>query len=154
MPGVSSEIELGAPPDEVWAIVMDPHRLGDWVTTHVAVGDDAPAELREGSSFKQTLKVGGPKFDVLWNVVQADRPNRVEWAGDGPAGSSATVVYELQPHGDGATKFTYANEFKLPGGPLGRLAGKTVGAATARREAERTLANLKKLIEDRADRAG
>jgi uncharacterized protein YndB with AHSA1/START domain len=146
MPDVASEIELGAPPEEVWEVVMDPHRLGEWVTTHVAVAD-APAELREGSTFKQTLKVGGPKFDVTWKVVQADRPRRVEWAGDGPAGSSAAVVYELQPHGDGATKFTYANEFKLPGGPLGRLAGETVGAATARREAQRTLANLKKLIE-------
>jgi uncharacterized protein YndB with AHSA1/START domain len=147
MPDVASEIELGAPPEEVWKVVMDPHRLGEWVTTHVAVARDAPAQLTEGSTFKQTLKVGGPKFGVTWKVVQADRPRRVEWAGDGPAGSSASVVYELQPHGEGATKFTYANEFKLPGGPLGRLAGKTVGAATARREAQRTLANLKKLIE-------
>ena len=147
MPDVVTETELGASPEAVWEIVMDPHRLGEWVTTHVAVADDAPSELTEGSTFKQTLKVGGPKFDVTWKVVEADRPNRVEWAGDGPAGSSATVVYELQPHGEGATKFTYANEFKLPGGRLGRLAGKTVGAAAARREAERTLANLKRLVE-------
>lgn len=147
MPDVVSEIELGAPPEAVWEVVMNPHRLGEWVTTHVAVDDDAPRELTEGSTFEQTLKVGGPKFDVTWKVVVADRPHRVEWAGNGPAGSSATVVYELQPHGDDATSFTYANEFKLPGGALGRLAGRTVGAATARREAQRTLANLKKLIE-------
>lgn len=147
MPAVTSEIELGAPPDEVWDVVMDPHRLGDWVTTHVGVGDDAPTELTEGSSFEQTLKVGGPKFDVTWNVVEADRPRRVVWEGDGPAGSTARVVYELEPAGDGATKFGYENEFELPGGPLGRLAGKAVGAAAARREAERTLANLKKLVE-------
>ena len=37
MPGVTSEIELAAAPDAVWDVVMDPHRLGDWVTTHVAV---------------------------------------------------------------------------------------------------------------------
>ena len=147
MPDVANEIEIGAPPDAVWEVVMHPHRLGEWVSTHVAVADDAPSELSEGSTFRQTLKIGGPKFDVTWRVIVADRPQRVEWAGDGPAGSSATVVYELQPHGEGATKFTYANEFRLPGGPLGRMAAKTVGAAAAKRESERTLANLKKLIE-------
>ena len=148
MPEVSSEIGLEASPEEVWEVVMDPHRLSDWVTTHVALKGDAPSELGEGSTFKQKLKVGGPSFDVTWKVIEADRPRRVEWAGDGPAGSSASVIYELEPHGEGATKFTYVNDFKLPGGPLGRLAGRTVGAATARREAERSLANLKKLVED------
>ena len=147
MPDVSSEIEIAAPPAAVWDVVMDPHRLGDWVTTHVAVGDDAPAELEEGSSFEQKLKVGGPKFDVTWKVVEADRPRRVVWEGDGPAGSSAGVVYELEPSGEDATTFRYRNEFELPGGAVGRLAGRTVGASAAKREAQRSLANLKKLIE-------
>jgi uncharacterized protein YndB with AHSA1/START domain len=147
MPEVVSEIELGASPEEVWDVVMDPRRLGEWVTTHVAVGEDAPAELTEGAEFEQTLKVGGPKFNVTWKVVEADRPRRVEWKGDGPGGSSAGVVYELDANGEGGTTFRYRNEFELPGGPLGRIAGKTVGAAAARRESERTLSNLKKLLE-------
>jgi carbon monoxide dehydrogenase subunit G len=147
MPGVVSEIEIAAPPEAVWGVLMDPHRLGDWVTTHVALGDDTPDALEAGSSFAQKLKVGGPSFNVTWKVVEADRPRRVEWDGDGPAGSGARVVYELEPAGDDATRFRYENEFELPGGPLGRLAGRTVGAAAAKREAERSLANLKKLIE-------
>ena len=147
MPGVVSEIEIAASPEEVWGVLMDPHRLGDWVTTHVALGDDAPSELSAGSTFTQKLKLGGPKFEVTWTVVEADRPRRVEWTGDGPAGSSAGVVYELEPKGSHATTFKYDNNFKLPGGALGRLAGKTVGAAAAKREAERSLANLKRLIE-------
>lgn len=147
MPGVVSEIEIAAPPEAVWDVVMNPHRLEDWVTTHDSLGDDAPRELERGSTFKQTLKVGGPKFEVTWKVVEAQRPRRVEWEGDGPAGSSAGVVYELEPSGSDATTFRYENDFKLPGGALGRLAGRTVGASTARREAERSLANLKRLIE-------
>jgi uncharacterized protein YndB with AHSA1/START domain len=147
MPGVSSEIEIAAPPERVWSVVMDPRRLEEWVTTHDSLVGDAPRELSEGASFKQTLRVGGPKFKVEWTVVEADRPRRVEWEGDGPAGSSARVVYELEPDGATATRFRYDNEFELPGGRLGRLAGRRVGAATARREAERSLANLKRLIE-------
>jgi len=147
MPDVVSEIEIAAPPEAVWDVLMDPHRLGDWVTTHVALGENAPSELSAGSTFTQKLKLGGPKFEVTWTVVEADRPRRVEWTGDGPAGSSAGVVYELEAKGDDATTFRYENEFKLPGGRLGKLAGKTVGAATAKREAERSLQNLKRLIE-------
>ena len=147
MSSVASEIEIAAPPEAVWKVLMSPQRLGDWVTTHVALGDGAPRELSDGSSFVQTLSVGGPKFEVTWTVVEADRPRRVEWEGDGPAGSSARVVYDLESSGNGATTFRYENEFDLPGGPLGRLAGRTVGAATAKREAERSLENLKRLIE-------
>jgi hypothetical protein len=38
------------------------------------------------------------------------------------------------------------NQFDLPGGPLGKLAGRSV-AGVARKEADRTLERLKKLIE-------
>ena len=157
MPAVVSEIEIAAAPEAVWEVVMDPHRLSDWVTTHHALGDGAPRELSVGSTFKQTLKLSGAKFEVEWTVVECERPRRVAWDGDGPKGSSAKVRYGLEPAGgdagvggtDGgeATTFSYENEFELPGGALGRLAGRTVGAATAKREAERSLANLKRLIE-------
>jgi len=158
MPAVVSEIEIAAAPEAVWEVVMDPHRLGDWVTTHHALGDGAPRELSEGSTFKQTLKLSGARFEVEWTVVECDRPRRIVWDGDGPKGSSAKVRYGLEPiggeggerGGDGggeATTFSYENEFELPGGALGRLAGRTVGAATAKREAERSLVNLKRLIE-------
>lgn len=158
MPAVVSEIEIAATPDAVWEIVMDPHRLGDWVSTHHALGDGAPRELSAGSSFNQTLKLSGARFEVEWTVVECERPRHVVWEGDGPKGSSARVRYGLEPVGVGAggggearggeaTRFSYGNEFELPGGALGRLAGRTIGSATAKREAERSLANLKRLIE-------
>ena len=31
---VTASIQIPAPPDEVWRTVMDPARLGDWVTIH------------------------------------------------------------------------------------------------------------------------
>jgi hypothetical protein len=47
--------------------------------------------------------------------------------------------------GDG-THFAYANTFELPGGPVGRLASRAVGERVAKREAEKTLENLKALL--------
>jgi hypothetical protein len=64
-------------------------------------------------------------------------------------GSKATAVYELAGNGDGGTHFSYMNEFELPGGPAGRIAGRAVVAASGR-EADRTLERLKTLVEQRA----
>ena len=41
----------------------------------------------------------------------------------------------------------HTNAFELPGGPVGRLAGRVASAAKGRAEAEKSLANLKQLLE-------
>ena len=55
-------------------------------------------------------------------------------------------MYELEPDGNGGTRFTYVNEYSLPGGALGKLGGRAVAPAS-RRESERSLSKLKKLLE-------
>ena len=142
---VRAAVELPAPPDEVWDVVMDPGRLEDWVTTHAGLEGDAPARLEQGSVFRQRLKVGGAPFTVTWEVVECERPKRVTWKGEGPGGSEAFVEYRLSGDSE-TTEFIYANRFELPGGALGRLAGRAVGERVAKRESERTLENLKELF--------
>jgi uncharacterized protein YndB with AHSA1/START domain len=143
---VRAEADLAASPEEVWDVVMDPRRLGEWVTTHEGLEGDPPDELTQGSEFKQRLKVGGPAFTVTWEVVEAERPKHVRWEGAGPGGSKAHVEYALAPADGRGTHFAYANTFELPGGAIGRLAGRAVGERVARREAEKTLENLKALL--------
>lgn len=142
---VRAELELPASPDAVWEIVMDPRRLGEWVTTHQGLEGEPPDRLERGSTFKQRLKVGGPTFTVTWNVVESDPPHGVRWEGEGPGGSRAHVEYRLESAGS-RTRFTYANRFELPGGALGRIAGRAVGERVAKREADRSLENLARLF--------
>ena len=142
---VRTEIEIDAPAERVWDVVMDPRRLGEWVSAHRDVQWDG-GELGEGDSFKQTLRLGGIDTGIEWTVVELERPRRAVWKGAGPARSTAHVVYELREQG-GRTAFDYVNSFDLPGGALGRLAGRVAGAAKGRREAERSLDALKRLIE-------
>lgn len=143
---VRAEADLDASPEEVWALVMDPHRLGEWVTTHEGLEGDVPDELAKGSEFTQRLKVNGPAFSVTWQVVEAEQPKHVRWEGSGPGGSKAHVEYALAPDDEGGTHFAYANTFELPGGAVGRLASRAVGERVAKREAEKTLDNLKSLF--------
>jgi len=146
MTRVHCAIEIAAPPARVWEVVMDPHRLGDWVTIHRRVGD-VPAHLVRGSTFEHTLNLRGAHLHVFWTVVDVDPPRRAVWEGQGPAHSRAEIVYALRPHGESATLFDYTNEFKAPGGPLGAVAGRVLVGGLSQREAQRSLQRLKALIE-------
>jgi carbon monoxide dehydrogenase subunit G len=140
-------IEIDAKPEEVYDVLMDPQRLGDWVTIHDELVDAPDAPLEKGDSLVQKMKVAGKKFKVSWDVDVADRPSDISWSGDGPMGSKARATYRLEPNGNGGTRFHYKNEYDVPGGPLGKAVGKALLLA-AGGEADATLARLKKVIEN------
>ena len=130
---VERALDLAAPREQVYALLMDPSRLGEWVTIHERF-EEAPDELEQGSRMTQTLKVAGQRFTVNWTVTEDDRPARATWEGTGPARTSAR-----------GTRFSYHNEYELPGGAAGRVAARAVSAA-AGREVERSLERLKGLL--------
>jgi carbon monoxide dehydrogenase subunit G len=142
-------VEIAAPPERVYDVVMDPGRLEEWVSIHHHLEDAPEGLLKQGSKLTQVLKLAGQKFHVRWTVVENQPCERVVWEGRGPVTSHARVVYGFQENG-GGTRFSYANEYDLPGGPLGRLAGRTVSRVTAK-EVDETLTRLKRLVETRAD---
>jgi hypothetical protein len=55
------------------------------------------------------------------------------------------VIYDFEER-DGGTHFSYANEYDLPGGFLGRAAGPVVRRVTGG-ELDSSLEKLKKLVE-------
>ena len=145
-PSVREELLISAPAERIWETVMDPGRLGEWVTTHEWARPDDSGPVAEGDRFRQRLRLAGKGFEVEWLVVAADAPGSALWRGDGPAGSTAEVRYLLDPTDEG-TRFEYENSFELPGGVLGRVAGASLAGNRARREARRSLENLRRLLE-------
>ncbi len=141
---VEREIEIAAAADDLYKVIMDPHRLKDWVSIHERL-EDAPKSLRKGSTLTQSLKLAGRKFKVDWKVVENERPTRVVWEGKGPLGSKARAVYDFT-ESDGVTHFTYSNEYDLPGGALGKMAGPAVRKVTGK-ELDTSLKNLQSLVE-------
>ena len=149
MTKLEREIEILAPPDAVYDVVSDPTCLGDWVTIQEELEDAPTGDLTAGSRLRQRMKVAGQRFHLSWMVVEAARPSRIVWEGRGPMGSKAKAIYEIAGNGDGGSRFSYLNEYSLPGGPAGRLAGMAIRGASGR-EADRTLKRLKKLVEAKA----
>jgi len=144
---VNASIDIDAPPEKVWDVVMDPDRLGDWVTIHRKLESVTDNPLQKGSKLEQTLCLRGAKFKVRWEVDEYDEGKRAKWEGKGPARSYASTEYRLAPDGNGGTRFDYTNAFKAPLGPLGRVASRAVMGDAPEREAKKSLAKLKALLE-------
>jgi|SRR3979490_864722 uncharacterized protein YndB with AHSA1/START domain len=147
MSGVQVQIEIDAPPERVWEIVMDPHRLKDWVTIHRSVRNVSDKEMRNGSTMDQVLHMRGVSFRVHWALSDVRAPRHAEWEGRGPAHSSARIRYDLSGDPDGPTLFKYTNEFVVPGGRLGTVASRVIVGAASEREAKSSLARLKEIVE-------
>ena len=147
MSRVEASTEIAAEPDQVWQVIMDPERLGDWVTIHRKLGKVSDRPLKQGSELVQTLCLRGTNFKVHWEVSELDAKRMAVWDGRGPARSHAHTEYRLQPNGDGGTRFDYVNEFKAPLGPLGAAASRALVGGLPKREAKRSLAALKTLLE-------
>lgn len=142
---VARSTKVAAPPRRLYDVIMDPERLKDWVTIHHYLEGTPPSPLKKGSQLTQCLKLAGKRFKVHWTVVENEPCERVTWEGRGPVSSRARVEYRFEPNGDD-TDFFYLNEYDLPGGPLGRFAGKAVARVT-QKELDGSLKRLKSLVE-------
>lgn len=147
MSRVHASIEINAPIEQVWDTIMDPDRLGDWVTIHRSVQSVSSRPLTSGAKMAQTLRVHGVSFRVEWTLSDVTPPHHADWNGHGPAGSRAAICYRLSG-GDGQpTAFDYTNEFTAPGGRLGNVASRVLVGGASEREARNSLARLKALLE-------
>ncbi|HYF26278.1 MAG TPA: SRPBCC family protein [Baekduia sp.] len=141
MSEVVTSIEIAAPVEEVFDLVMDAERLHEWVTIHRELLSHSDSHMQ------QKLCLRGATFKVDWELAQASRPTHVHWKGRGPARSKAETEYRLSPTPDGGTRFDYRNEFKAPLGPLGAVASHALVGGLPEREAHASLQKLKQLLE-------
>jgi uncharacterized protein YndB with AHSA1/START domain len=145
---VTASIEIDAPPERVYEKVLDPTCLSKWVTIHRRINHADDGEPREGYKMDQTLCLRGANFKVHWTLTEADRGKQATWEGRGPAHSYARTAYRLSPvDGGNRTRFDYENEFKAPGGFIGAAASRVLVGGVPQREANRSLQQLKSLIE-------
>jgi uncharacterized protein YndB with AHSA1/START domain len=147
MSTVTASIEIDAPPATVWDTIMDPERLGDWVTIHRKLRHFDKGAPRIGYRMDQQIHLRGVSVDVHWRLVECVPAERAVWEGRGPARSRARTEYVLHPGPNDSTHFDYHNEFRAPLGPFGVLASRALVGGMPEREATRTLDRLRSLFE-------
>jgi uncharacterized protein YndB with AHSA1/START domain len=143
---VTASIDIDAPRSKVFATMLDPTRLSQWVTIHRKVNDADGGKPHEGYEMEQTMCLRGVNFKVKWKLTEFEPDSSATWEGRGPAHSYARTAYKLSDR-KGGTHFEYENEFKAPGGLLGAAASRVLVGGQPEREAKRSLQQLNALLE-------
>ena len=113
-------------PADVWALVSDLSRLGDWLSLHEAWRGEVPA-LAAGVQLTGIVKARGIRNKVTWVVDEYDAPRHISLSGEGVGGTRVSLDMQVSPDGSGS-RFDFAVDFSHPAlkGPLGSIAGKTI----------------------------
>jgi uncharacterized protein YndB with AHSA1/START domain len=143
---VTATTQIAVAPEQVWKMIMDPARLGDWVTIHrkLVHADSGPPRI--GYEMDQQVHLRGVNVEVHWKLIECSPRERAVWEGRGPARSRACTEYLLSAEG-GGTRFDYRNEFRPPLGPIGALVSRALVGGMPQREAAHTLARLRAHLE-------
>jgi carbon monoxide dehydrogenase subunit G len=131
-----AEIEIALAADEIFPWLLDPEKRLQWVSGLVS------SEPLGDGVFRETMEQAGRRVDVTSSVVALEPPRRLEVRSEG-RGVTAHLEHRLDPS-DTGTHLTSSLDLQLGG--LLRLAGGVAGAQ-AQRSLERSLMQLKQLLE-------
>jgi carbon monoxide dehydrogenase subunit G len=143
---VIASIDIDASVQDVWDHIMDPAKMGSWVTIVDRIERVDPGPIRPGFRMSQTLCLRGVHFKVHWTLEELDAPRFARWEGRGPARSTAVTENRLSRR-DGRTHFDYRNEFRTPFGPLGAAASRVIVGGIPEKEANASLRRLRDILE-------
>jgi carbon monoxide dehydrogenase subunit G len=116
---VEATIDIDAPPERVWSLVVDWPRQSEWIPATQVRGDAAGSGLGtriEAWTGLRRVGVLDPMTITAW-----DPPRRCEVLHTGRwlRGEGGFVV---EPLGPGRARLSWWERFVLPAGPVGRLA--------------------------------
>lgn len=118
-PTYSATRTIDAPPDRVWALLVDAAGYPSWNPTVISV----EGRIALGEKIKLTSTVNPGRAFTL-RVAEADEPRRMVWTSGMPLGLfRGARTYTLEPVGSGRTEFTMQERF---GGLLAPLITKSI----------------------------
>jgi uncharacterized membrane protein len=98
----ATSISIGAPPERVWAVMVDVERWPEWTPTMISVQRLDEGELRIGSR----ARVRQPKLPAaVWRVTSITPGRQFQWQA-GNMLSKALAGHEIEPEGGAASRVT------------------------------------------------
>ncbi len=146
MAHIKRHIDVVASPDAVFSLLTDLDRLPEWATIVVDSRDASARPLTAGCTFRQTIRVMGRELDTEWRVTEFEPARRLAHEATAAMGGHLAMTQTITPR-DGGTRVQLEVDYELPGGFLGDLLDAAGVEAHNEREAERSLQNLKELLD-------
>lgn len=142
---VQRSVIVNAPAEEVFDLMIDTGRYGEWVFGFAGL-DDVPAVLRQGDTFRWQMKGHGLTLRPRNKVTALEAPYRFEEEIRVPglvrATLSKTVTRQKR-----RTQLSWTLSYQVTGGPLGVVADWLMAHRVARRAMEHSLNGAKRVLE-------
>jgi uncharacterized protein YndB with AHSA1/START domain len=147
MASVEIRRSIAAAPDEVWAVLANIERQGEWmVDVHTL---RVVSEQKQGVGTVMHVRsrlFGLPVVRDVMEVVRWEPPRRIDIVHRGSFHGAGSFV--LEPR-DGETVFTWTEEFTPPLGMVGEVAFRLVVRPHLLRVFGRSMENVRRLAEGR-----
>jgi uncharacterized protein YndB with AHSA1/START domain len=145
---VTVERVIPAPPEAIFALLVDPNRHRDIDGSGSVQGTKGDAPILElGTSFGMKMKIGIP-YSMVSTVIEYEENRRLAWQTRGPTAIGKHVGgriwrYELEPTDDGTVvreswDITHESAFTKP--------AVRRGAGTARKDMAATLERIEEIL--------
>ena len=143
----SADIDASA--EEVWRVLEDV-RLLPRLSESTKQVLDAPERLaRVGDTFRQVVHLLGRSYTSDWAVKAITPGTLLSIEGTIGFGVGYCLTEEVEATAPERSRLTVTIDYRLPFGPLGRLAGKLGVERRAAAESAEVVAGVKRLAEER-----
>ena len=148
MAHIARTIEIDRSPEEIFDYITDLDRLTEWATMVKETRDLDQRPIQPGTTFSQTVKAAGSvDIDCDWHVKELERPRHVHYEATAPGGGEMQMSQTVTLLDGGRSRVEIDLDYEVPGGILGQIADKLVFEGQNEKEADASLANLKRILE-------
>ncbi|CAA9209911.1 MAG: hypothetical protein AVDCRST_MAG76-57 [uncultured Acidimicrobiales bacterium] len=146
---IERSVEVRAEPARVWDVLVDVRCLPK-VSSHTVEVKNAPDRLtHRGERFTQVVVAVGKRFESEWEVHGFDPGRAISIEGSVGFGVRYCLTETVAPAGAGRSTLSVRIQYKLPFGPLGRIASRLGVERLAAVEAQQVLTRIAAFAEER-----
>lgn len=142
---VGAQIDIAAPPEQVWEFIVDPERYLHFMhgITRWEVVSDFPSGL--GARYRVLMRIGAAEVGGLVEVVEYDEPRDMAW--NNLTGIDQRGRWRVRERGLGRTHVEFRLSYGVAGAGLLGWVSERLAAPTVSNNLRRSLQQLKRTVE-------
>ena len=147
---VSAQIEIAAPPEDVWEFVVDPARQLHFMAGMTRWEVEGKQATGMGARYRTLMRVGSAEVGGLIEVVEFDEGRDMAWTS--VTGVDQRGRWRLRPRPGGKTRVELRLSYGVAGAGLFGWVAEQFAAPTVRGHLQRTVQQLKRQVEHEQQR--